>query len=59
MIINPDTNARMFLLNGAILKFKPIAAGFKSEYVGIDKLLVSIIDMDPLVGKAWQIFLIW
>ena len=59
MIINPDTNARMFLLNGAILKFKPIAAGFKSGYVGKDKLLVSIIDMDSLVGKAWQIFLIW
>ena len=51
---NPNTNAIMSMLQGAMEQRKPTAAGYKIIFVGSDKLPVSILELAPLNGKAWQ-----
>ena len=51
---NLNTNALMTMLNGAFPQSKPTAAGFKSVYIGLGMLPISILDMASLSSKYWQ-----
>ena len=53
-ISNPNTNAIMSMLHGSLEQKNPTAVGFKMVHMGSNKLLVSILDIAPLNGKAWQ-----
>ena len=54
MIASPNTNTIVSMLNESFYNSKPIAAGFKIMHVGIDKLPVIILDIDPINGNSWQ-----
>ena len=51
---NPNTNALVSMLQGTLQPKKPPASGFKIVKVGMDKLPVSILEMDSINGKTWQ-----
>ena len=53
MMPNPNTNSLMAILNGAFRQSKPNAAGFKIVCIGVDRLPVSILNIDPLSSKSW------
>ena len=51
---NPNTNALMSMLQGA-LKSKPTTVvGFKIVEIGTEKLPVSIMDMVSIDGTIWE-----
>ena len=49
---NPNTNALMSLLENAARTRKSSAAGFKTIYVGPDKLPISLLQMAPLTSPV-------
>ena len=53
-ISNPDTNTIISMLHGALQGTKSTSAGIKIVHIGIDKLHVTISEMDPLNGKPWK-----
>ena len=57
--LNPDNNAVLALLRGALQTRATTAAGFKTVYVGSDRLPVSFFEMFLLNFNAWQKMLIF
>ena len=51
---NPNTNAIISMLRGALQGTKSTATGFKIVHIGIDKLPVTIRKMAPLNGKSCE-----
>ena len=54
-IYNPNTNALMSMLKNTVRADNgPIAAGFKTAYVGIDRFPITIINMASIDDDAWK-----
>ena len=51
---NPNTNAVMYMLRGALRPPEATATGFKTVYIISDRLPVRILEMAHLTCKAWQ-----
>ena len=51
---NPNTKALMSFLENAASTRKSSAAGFKTIYVGPDKLPLSVLKMAPLTSPVWE-----
>ena len=52
---SPNTNTLMTLLTDTVRgNHKPTAAGFKIVYIGKDKTPLSILEIAPIEGNAWE-----
>ena len=53
-ISNPNTNALMSILHGALQTKTSTAVGFKMIEDGMDKLPVIILEMNSINRKTWK-----
>ena len=51
---NPNTNALMAMLQGALKPKKTTVAGFKIVEIGTDKLPVSVLEMVSINKTVWK-----
>ena len=50
-----NTNVLMSMLNNAVrAETKPAATGFKSVYIGKEKVPMNILEMTPIDSEAWR-----
>ena len=51
---NPNINALLSMIRNSAVTPNATAAGFKTVYVGHDRLPMSILTIDPLMDPTWR-----